>query len=28
MAHENSFASAYETERVVDLILQANKPKG
>ena len=25
MAHENSFASAYETERVVDLILQANK---
>jgi predicted dehydrogenase len=23
-AHENSFASAYETERVVDLILQAN----
>src|SRR5882724_1731354 len=28
MAHENSFASAYETDRVVDLILQANKPKG
>jgi predicted dehydrogenase len=28
MAHENSFASAYETERVVDLILQVNKPKG
>ena len=28
MAHENSFASAYETDRVVDLILQANKVKG
>jgi scyllo-inositol 2-dehydrogenase (NADP+) len=28
MAHENSFASAYETERVVDLILQADKAKG
>ena len=28
MAHENSFASAYETDRVVDLILQANKAKG
>jgi predicted dehydrogenase len=27
MAHENSFASAYETDRVVDLILQANKAK-
>ena len=28
MAHENSFACAYETDRVVDLILQANKAKG
>ncbi len=28
MAHENSFASAYETDRVVDLILQANKANG
>jgi scyllo-inositol 2-dehydrogenase (NADP+) len=27
MAHENSFASAYETERVLDLILQANMAK-
>jgi scyllo-inositol 2-dehydrogenase (NADP+) len=25
MAHENSFASAFETDRVIDLILQANK---
>jgi scyllo-inositol 2-dehydrogenase (NADP+) len=25
MAHENSFESAYETERVVDMIVQANK---
>jgi len=28
MAHENSFASAYETDRVVDLILKANNVKG
>ena len=28
MAHENSFASAYETERVIDLILHVSKPKG
>ena len=28
MVHENSFASSCETERVVDLILQSNKPKG
>jgi len=27
MAHENSFASAYETDRVVEMILQANKAK-
>jgi len=26
MAHENSFASAYETDRVVDLILRASRP--
>jgi scyllo-inositol 2-dehydrogenase (NADP+) len=25
MAHENSFASAYETDRIIDLILHANK---
>ena len=28
MAHENSFASAYETDRVVDLILKAHQAKG
>jgi scyllo-inositol 2-dehydrogenase (NADP+) len=28
MAHENSFASAYETDRVVDLILQAHRANG